>query len=85
MATRRRGPTLIVPSTVNVKDWEAKAPLDDLELRSIGLVKTASETLPLPLKVGHIHPDHIAFHQSFSSTMMTKTFPHVRRHLRRNF
>ncbi|KAF9027602.1 Sec34-domain-containing protein [Hymenopellis radicata] len=57
MATRtapRRAPTLIVPttskSTVNLEDWEAKAPLDDLEIRSIGLVKTASETLPLPLK-----------------------------------
>jgi hypothetical protein len=34
-----------------VEEWEAKAPLSDLEIRSINLVKSANEKVPLPVKV----------------------------------
>lgn len=38
-------------SIISVEDWEAKAPLGDLETRSVNLIKAASERAPLPLKV----------------------------------
>lgn len=38
-------------STISVEEWESKAPLSDLELRSVHAVKRASENIPLPLKV----------------------------------
>ncbi|KAF7790075.1 hypothetical protein EIP86_001025 [Pleurotus ostreatoroseus] len=49
MAARR--PT-IPPArpVINLEDWEAKAPLGDLENRSVNLVKTASEYTSLPFK-----------------------------------
>lgn len=37
--------------TISVEEWEAKAPLSDLHLRSINAIKLASEKVPLPLKV----------------------------------
>ena len=37
--------------TISVEEWEAKAPLSDLQLRSINTIKVASEKVPLPLKV----------------------------------
>jgi hypothetical protein len=59
MASRsvvRRGTTTAHLSTqpnpsISVEDWEAKAPLGELETRSVSLIKTASERAPLPLKV----------------------------------
>ncbi|KAJ8521822.1 hypothetical protein ONZ45_g1537 [Pleurotus djamor] len=44
----RLGPT--PAPTISVEEWEAKAPLGELETRSIALIKEASERLPLPLK-----------------------------------
>jgi hypothetical protein len=37
--------------TISVEEWEAKAPLSDIHLRSINAIKLASEKVPLPLKV----------------------------------
>jgi conserved oligomeric Golgi complex subunit 3 len=37
--------------TISVEEWEAKAPLSELHLRSINAIKLASEKVPLPLKV----------------------------------
>ncbi|KAG2154342.1 Sec34-like family-domain-containing protein [Suillus bovinus] len=34
-----------------IEEWEAKAPLSDLALKSVAVVKTASEKTPLPLKI----------------------------------
>jgi hypothetical protein len=36
---------------INVEEWEAKAPLGDLEIRSINAIKAAAEKVPYPLKV----------------------------------
>ncbi|EMD33046.1 hypothetical protein CERSUDRAFT_160557 [Gelatoporia subvermispora B] len=52
--TAKRAPAP-VPSphpkrVINVEEWEAKAPLDDLEIRSVNVLKIASERRPLPLK-----------------------------------
>ncbi|XP_006463266.1 hypothetical protein AGABI2DRAFT_207960 [Agaricus bisporus var. bisporus H97] len=38
------------PTSVSVEDWEAKAPLGDLELRSINALKISNEKIPLPLR-----------------------------------
>ncbi|KAG6840935.1 hypothetical protein C0991_003193 [Blastosporella zonata] len=51
----RRGaaPTPLAPQpkpTISVEEWEAKAPLDDLHIRSIAEIKSASEQIPLPSK-----------------------------------
>ncbi|KAF5357255.1 hypothetical protein D9756_006491 [Leucocoprinus leucothites] len=47
-----RRPPAIIPTrkTISVEEWEAKAPLGDLELRSIGALKAANEKIPLPLR-----------------------------------
>ncbi|RXW24322.1 hypothetical protein EST38_g1510 [Candolleomyces aberdarensis] len=37
-------------TALSVEEWEAKAPLSDLETRSVSAVKTASEKIPYPLK-----------------------------------
>ncbi|KAG1832391.1 Sec34-like family-domain-containing protein [Suillus variegatus] len=34
-----------------IEEWEAKAPLSDLALKSVAVVKSASEKAPLPLKI----------------------------------
>ncbi len=52
----RRPPALGPPVTparraISVEEWEAKAPLDDLELRSISALRAANEKIPLPLRV----------------------------------
>ncbi|KAG2055343.1 Sec34-domain-containing protein [Suillus hirtellus] len=39
-----------------IEEWEAKAPLSDLALKSVAVVKSASEKTPLPLKV-HVNED----------------------------
>jgi len=38
-------------STISVEEWERKAPLSDLQLRSVTEVMKAAEKLPMPLKV----------------------------------
>lgn len=51
---QRRGPpqlTTQTKNTLSVEEWEAKAPLSDLEIRSINLVKSANEKVPFPVKV----------------------------------
>ncbi|KAH6906569.1 COG3 protein [Coprinopsis sp. MPI-PUGE-AT-0042] len=42
-------PTQPAPS-LSVEEWESKAPLGELEIRSVNAVKAASEKVPLPLK-----------------------------------
>lgn len=56
MATRRPT-TLSAPPpkpTLSMEEWEAKAPLGELEARSVNLLKAASERSPLPIKVGSL-------------------------------
>lgn len=36
---------------ITLEEWEARAPLSDLALRSVATVQAASEKVPLPLKV----------------------------------
>lgn len=38
-------------TVVSVEEWEAKAPLGDIETRSVSLIKAASERTALPFKV----------------------------------
>lgn len=51
-----RRPPAIAPArkTISVEEWEEKAPLGDLELRSINALKVANEKIPLPLRVCHL-------------------------------
>ncbi|KAK7436506.1 Golgi transport complex subunit 3 [Stygiomarasmius scandens] len=35
---------------LSVEEWEAKAPLDDLQIRSVAVVKSRAENIPLPYK-----------------------------------
>lgn len=58
MATVRAGNRRAVPALVSpprlvlsVEEWESKAPLGDVAIKSINAVKAAGETVPLPLKV----------------------------------
>ncbi|KAJ7661640.1 Sec34-like family-domain-containing protein [Mycena rosella] len=58
---QRRGttPALHTPQSkpaLNVEEWEAKAPLSDREITSVGILKTASETAPLPYKFNEDDP-----------------------------
>lgn len=53
---QRRGTTPVLHNpqarpVLNVEEWEAKAPLTDREITSVGILKTASEKVPLPYKV----------------------------------
>ncbi|EIW83115.1 Sec34-domain-containing protein [Coniophora puteana RWD-64-598 SS2] len=55
VAQRRSGllssnPTTPTRTALSVEEWESKAPLDDLAVKSIALVKEASEKVPLPVK-----------------------------------
>ncbi|EAU90936.2 COG3 protein [Coprinopsis cinerea okayama7 len=36
--------------TLSVEEWEAKAPLGDLEIRSVNAIKQATDKVPMPLK-----------------------------------
>ncbi|TFK44055.1 Sec34-domain-containing protein [Crucibulum laeve] len=51
-AGRRGPPPLSVQQkqVISIEEWEAKAPLGDVELRSVAAIKAASEQKPLPLK-----------------------------------
>lgn len=46
-------PPAITPArrTISVEEWDAKAPLSDLEVRSVNALKAANEKIPLPLRV----------------------------------
>ena len=44
-------PTLQPKPQISLEEWESKAPLSDLALKSVAAIKTASEKSPLPLKV----------------------------------
>lgn len=50
--------TTQIQNTLSVEDWEAKAPLSDLEIRSINLIKAANENVPLPAKVSFLIIQH---------------------------
>ena len=56
-AHRRVGtPSTLLPNpkpALSLEEWEARAPLGDIEIKSINAIKSASENIPLPLKV---HP-----------------------------
>ncbi|KAJ7731297.1 Sec34-like family-domain-containing protein [Mycena maculata] len=59
--TQRRGTTPALHSpqpkrALNVEEWEAKAPLTDREITSVGILKTASEIAPLPYKFNEEDP-----------------------------
>ncbi|KAK7005778.1 Sec34-domain-containing protein [Favolaschia claudopus] len=59
--TQRKGtaPPLSTPQpkpALNVEEWEAKAPLTDREVTSVGILKTASEKIPLPYKFSDDEP-----------------------------
>lgn len=52
----RRGGAPTAPSphpkpALSVEEWESRAPLGDLEIKSVNVLKTAGEKVPLPLKV----------------------------------
>ncbi|KAH0828023.1 Sec34-like family-domain-containing protein [Lanmaoa asiatica] len=44
-------PTLQPKPQISLEEWEARAPLSDLALKSVTAIKAASEKSPLPLKV----------------------------------
>ncbi|KAF8149366.1 Sec34-like family-domain-containing protein [Crassisporium funariophilum] len=59
----RRGPTpasiSLTPQpkpTISLEEWEAKAPLGDLQIRSINAIKASTEKVPLPLKFTAAEP-----------------------------
>jgi len=45
------GPTPHSKQTISVEEWERRAPLSDLQSRSVANVMKAGEHVPLPLKV----------------------------------
>ena len=48
---RTVAPTQQLKVQITLEEWEARAPLSDLALRSVATVQAASEKVPLPLKV----------------------------------
>ena len=55
-AAHRRGTTSTTLSphpkpALSLEEWEARAPLGDLEIKSVNALKLAGEKVPLPLKV----------------------------------
>ncbi|OCH92045.1 Sec34-domain-containing protein [Obba rivulosa] len=55
MASAAKRPPAPAPSptpkrAITMEEWEAKAPLGEIEVRSVNLLRTASEQRPLPLK-----------------------------------
>ena len=48
-------------SALSVEEWEARAPLGDLEIKSVNALKLAGEKVPLPLKVCFYLPISIRF------------------------
>lgn len=51
-----------------MEEWEAKAPLGEVELRSVNLVKAANEKTPLPSKVRTLIQPRPAHSNPFSSS-----------------
>jgi hypothetical protein len=69
------------PVTISLEEWEAKAPLGDLEIKSIDALKVASENIPLPLKVWYLSfclP--IILERLVSSSTLVKQLLSVRTH-----
>ena len=50
MAARKPVTPMMRPA-ITLEDWELKAPLGDIETRSVNLIKAASERTTLPFKV----------------------------------
>jgi len=44
-------PIPLKKQTISVEEWERKAPLSDLQVRSVAKLARATEHVPLPLKV----------------------------------
>jgi hypothetical protein len=79
---QRRGPapaqlTTQTKNILSVEDWEAKAPLSDLEIRSINLIKIASEKVPLPVKVGNLSSNVLALLGLMSSSLAQTMQDHL--------
>jgi len=51
MASSRQGQSKRAARTISLEEWDAKAPLNDLELASINALKAANTVIPLPLSV----------------------------------
>jgi hypothetical protein len=84
---QRRGttPVLHTPQfkpVLNVEEWEAKAPLSDREVTSVGILKAASETAPFPYKV---HAFLCAVQRSLIFLSSIKTSQHLLRDRRRRW
>lgn len=50
-AVVQNGTPLQVKQTISLEEWERKAPLSDLQVRSVAQVAKANEHTPLPIKV----------------------------------
>jgi hypothetical protein len=67
-------------NTLGIEDWEAKAPLSDLETRSINFIKAASEKVPLPAKVAYCPNSYTILPLMSSSSAQTMRDLHVHLH-----
>jgi hypothetical protein len=78
---QRRGPAIATQAKniLSVEEWEAKASLSDLEIRSINLIKTASEKTPLPVKVGSLVSSILPSLALISSSSAQTTQGHLAR------
>jgi hypothetical protein len=82
-AQRRAAPAQLTTQPKNilsVEDWEAKAPLSDLETRSINLIKAATEKVPLPAKVACFPDSYPVSLLMSSSSAQTMRGRHVHLH-----
>jgi hypothetical protein len=43
-------------TNLTVEEWESKAPLDDMQIRSVAALKNRTENIPLPYKVCRVIP-----------------------------
>ncbi|TEB28117.1 Sec34-domain-containing protein [Coprinellus micaceus] len=60
---------------LSVEEWEAKAPLGDLEIRSVNAIKIASEKVPFPLKFTREDEDDEDDESEASSRSATPSTP----------
>ena len=57
LPAKRGTATALMPyakSIITMEEWETKAPLGDIELRSVNLIKAANDKIPLPSKVCYV-------------------------------
>ncbi|KAG6856297.1 hypothetical protein H0H87_005710 [Tephrocybe sp. NHM501043] len=68
-------PTQLAPQpkpTISVEEWEARAPLGDLEIKSIAAIKLASEQIPLPSKFS---PDELGSSRPSTPSVFQRNKP----------